>query len=59
MLDELNEAHYHFTLSAMVDLIEQYDYASVLNDLDAMIADRANNLILTEEQFNSIVQESV
>lgn len=40
MLDEYKEANYHFTLSAMVDLIEQYDYASVINDLDAMIADR-------------------
>ena len=40
MLDELNEANYHFTLSAMVDLIDEYGYSNVINDLDAMIADK-------------------
>lgn len=40
MLEQQKEAFYHFTLSDMVDLIEQYGYASVINDLDAMIADR-------------------
>lgn len=42
MLDELQEANYHFTLSAMLDLIEQYGYCNVLNDLDAMIEDRVS-----------------
>lgn len=59
MPDELKEANYHFTLSAMLDLIEEYGYCNVMNDLDDMIAERANNLVLTEEQFNSIVRESV
>ena len=40
MLDELNEANYHFTLSAMMDLIEEYGYSNVINDLDAMIAEK-------------------
>ena len=40
MPDEHLEAHYHFTLSAMVDLIDEYGYSNVMNDLDAMIADR-------------------
>lgn len=40
MPDERLEAHYHFTLSNMVDLIDQYGYCNVINDLDAMIADR-------------------
>ena len=40
MPDEYLEAHYHFTLSAMMDLIEEYGYCNVLNDLDAMIEDR-------------------
>ena len=40
MLDDLKEANYHFTLSAMMDLIEEYGYCNVLNDLDAMIEDR-------------------
>lgn len=59
MLNDYKEAEYHFTLSAMLDLIEQYGYCNVMNDLDDMIAERANNLVLTEEQFNSIVRESV
>lgn len=42
MPDEYLEANYHFTLSAMIDLIEQYGYANVINDLDAMIADRVS-----------------
>lgn len=40
MLDEFKEANYHFTLSAMMDLIEEYGYCNVLNDLDAMIEER-------------------
>lgn len=40
MLDDGKEANYHFTLSAMMDLIEEYGYCNVLNDLDAMIEDR-------------------
>ena len=42
MLDEFKEAEYHFTLSAMLDLIEQYGYCNVMNDLDEMIADKVN-----------------
>lgn len=40
MPDENLEAHYHFTLSAMIDLIEQYGYSKVLQDLDVLIADK-------------------
>ena len=42
MLEQQNEAFYHFTLSNMVDLIDVYGYAHVLNDLDTMIADRVS-----------------
>ena len=42
MPDENLEAHYHFTLSAMIDLIDQYGYCNVINDLDDMIADRVS-----------------
>jgi len=42
MPDERLEAHYHFTLSAMVDLVDEYGYCNVINDLDAMIADRVS-----------------
>ena len=37
---DFEEASYHFTLSAMVDLIDTYGYCNVMNDLDDMIADR-------------------
>ena len=40
MPDEHLEAHYHFTLSAMVDLIDQYGYCNVINDLDALIEEK-------------------
>lgn len=40
MPDEYLESRYHFTLADMVDLIEQYGYSNVINDLDAMIADK-------------------
>lgn len=42
MPDENLEATYHFTLSAMVDLIDEYGYCNVMNDLDAMIADKVS-----------------
>jgi hypothetical protein len=44
MLDQQKEAFYHFTLSDMVDLIRQYGYSRVMNDLDSMIADEVNRL---------------
>lgn len=42
MLNDLKEAHYHFILSDMVDLIAEHGYCNVMNDLDAMIADEVN-----------------
>jgi len=45
MPDERLEAHYHFTLSAMVDLIDEYGYSNVMNDLDAMIADKVSRML--------------
>ena len=45
MLEKYDEANYHFTLSAMLDLIEEYGYCNVLNDLDAMIEDRVNSKV--------------
>ena len=53
MPDEHLEAHYHFTLSAMIDLIDEYGYSNVINDLDSMIADRLEDKVsklLAEEQ---------
>lgn len=40
MLDDYKEAEYHFTMSAVLDLIEQYGYCNVMNDLDELIADK-------------------
>ena len=42
MPDENLEAHYHFTLSDMSDLIRTYGYSKVINDLDTMIASQVN-----------------
>lgn len=42
MIDDYKEAEYHFTLSAMLDLIEQYGYCNVMNDLDDMISEKVN-----------------
>jgi hypothetical protein len=38
------EATYHYVLSDMVDLIRQYGYSKVINDLDAMIATQVNRM---------------
>lgn len=46
MPDENLEATYHFTLSAMMDLIETYGYKKVLEDLDAMVAERIEEALL-------------
>jgi hypothetical protein len=45
MLDEFKEADYHFTLSAMMDLIREYGYSNVINDLDVMIAEEVNKTL--------------
>ncbi len=42
MLEQQKEAYYHFTLSAMVDLIAEHGYCNVMNDLDEMIANEVN-----------------
>jgi len=47
MLEQQKEAFYHFTLSAMMDLITQHGYCNVLNDLDAMIAEEVNRKLET------------
>lgn len=39
-----SEATYHYVLSDMVDLIREYGYAQVINDLDAMIAEQVNKM---------------
>jgi hypothetical protein len=39
-----SEATYHYVLSDMVDLIREYGYSKVINDLDAMIADQVNKM---------------
>lgn len=41
-----NEAMYHFVLSDMMDLVEEYGYANVINDLDAMIEEKANDMLM-------------
>jgi hypothetical protein len=38
------EATYHYVLSDMVDLIRQYGYSKVINDLDSMISTQVNRM---------------
>lgn len=44
-MNPTEEARYHFILSDMVDLIEDYGYANVINDLEDMIQAKANALL--------------
>lgn len=44
-MNSIDEARYHFILSDMVDLIEDYGYANVINDLNDMITAKANQLL--------------
>jgi hypothetical protein len=44
-MNKHDEAHYHFVLSDMVDLVDEYGYASVINDLEEMIAAKANAML--------------
>lgn len=50
--DQQNEAFYHFTLSNMMDLIRQYGYSNVINDLDAMIAEEINKQLEPIYDYN-------
>ena len=43
-IDYESEATYHYILSDMVDLIREYGYSKVINDLDDMIADQVNKM---------------
>jgi hypothetical protein len=44
-MNPTEEARYHFVLSDMADLVDEYGYANVINDLDEMIAAKANALL--------------
>jgi hypothetical protein len=44
-MNKHDEAHYHFVLSDMVDLVDEYGYANVINDLEEMIAAKANAML--------------
>lgn len=44
------EADYHFTLSAMLDLVRQYGYCNVINDLDAMIEEEISRKMVASNE---------
>ena len=44
-MNQHDEARYHFVLSDMADLVDEYGYATVLNDLDEMIQAKANAML--------------
>ena len=47
------EAEYHFTLSAMMDLIRQYGYCNVINDLDEMIEEEISRKMEVVDEIPS------
>jgi hypothetical protein len=44
-MNKHDEARYHFVLSDMADLVDEYGYANVINDLNEMIVAKANALL--------------
>lgn len=44
-MNSIDEARYHFILADMVDLVDEYGYANVINDLDTLIQAKANALL--------------
>jgi hypothetical protein len=44
-MNTIDEARYHYVLSDMADLVDEYGYATVINDLDEMIQAKANQLL--------------
>ena len=44
-MNPTEEARYHYVLSDMADLVDEYGYANVINDLDEMIQAKANQLL--------------
>lgn len=45
MMNHNEEARYHFILMDMVDLIGDYGYQRVMEDLEVAIADKVNRLV--------------
>ncbi len=45
MMSHNEEARYHFILMDMVDLIGDYGYQRVMEDLEVAIADKVNRLV--------------
>lgn len=44
-MNSIDEARYHFVLSDMADLVDEYGYAAVINDLEDMIQAKANAML--------------
>jgi hypothetical protein len=44
-MNSIDEARYHFILSDMADLVDEYGYANVINDLEDMIQAKVNALL--------------
>jgi hypothetical protein len=58
-MNKHDEAHYHFVLSDMADLVDEYGYASVINDLDEMIAAKANAMLCLNEDGVPLIYEEM
>ena len=44
-MNSIDEARYHFILSDMADLVDEYGYANVINDLEDMIQAKVNAML--------------
>ena len=44
-MNTIDEARYHFILSDMADLVDEYGYANVINDLHDIITAKANAML--------------
>ena len=58
-MNQHDEARYHFVLSDMAYLVDEYGYANVINDLDGMIAAKANQLLCLNDDGVPLIYEEI
>ena len=58
-MNSIDEARYHFILSDMADLVDEYGYATVINDLDEIIAAKANQLLCLNNDGVPLIYEEI
>ena len=58
-MNTIDEARYHYILSDMADLVDEYGYANVINDLVGMIAAKANQLLCLNDDGVPLIYEEI